>query len=413
MSSSRALRGCLIASALLSVVSCGGLPSEPGGSPARLDALPRPLSDAERTIVAATNDFSFALFRAVSAAQRDTNVFISPLSASLALGMTMNGAAGTTYDQMRSALAFGDASEGDINAGFRSLIGLLRGLDPQVDVRIANSIWYRDGFAVHPSFLDVSRSYFDAEVGALDFDSPAALTTINGWASRATAGKIPTILDGIEPNLMMVLMNAIYFKGSWRERFDPALTRSAAFHGLDGDRPANLMHREGTMGYFANADFAAVDLPYGNSAFSMTVILPQPGRSVEDVAASLRSAQWAAWTEQLHEATVDLHLPRFTLSWERRLNADLDSLGMRDAFMASRADFSRLSPTATYIGFVKQKTYVGVDEEGTEAAAVTAVGIKVTAMPQTVVLRVDRPFLFVIRERLSGTVMFVGKVVRM
>jgi serine protease inhibitor len=413
MSSSRALRGCLVASVLLSVISCGGLPSEPGGMPARLDALPRPLSDGEQAIVAAANDFSFSLFRTVNAAQRDANVFISPLSASMALGMTMNGAAGATYDQMRRALAFGDAGAGDINAGYKSLIALLRGLDPQVDVRIANSIWYREGFPVEPSFVEASRNYFDAEVGALDFSKPAALTTINSWVSGATAGHIPTILDRIDRDLVMLLINAIYFKGSWREKFDPALTREAPFHGVDGDRPAMLMHREGTMGYLATADFTAVDLPYGNSAFTMTVVLPQPGRNVEDVVATLRSAQWTDWAQQLREVQVDLFLPRFRLAWERTLNEDLEALGMRDAFVDGGADFSRLSPLGrqVFISFVKQKTYVDVDEEGTEAAAVTAVGAAVTSMPQTVVLRVDRPFIFVIRERLSGTVMFLGKVV--
>jgi serine protease inhibitor len=396
--------------------ACGGAATQPDGleSPAVLEALPRPLSAGERTIVAAANAFSFSLFRAVNSSA-DSNVFTSPLSASLALGMTMNGAVGATYDQMRSALAFGSASEGEINAGYKGLIDLLRGLDPQVDMRIANAIWSRTGFPVEPSFVQASRDYFGAEAATLDFANPASLATINGWVSQATAQKIPSIVDALDDDLVVLLVNAIYFKGSWRDRFDPALTRDAPFHGVAGDQPAKLMNRRGVMSYLGTAEFDAVDLPYGNNAFSMTVMLPKAGRSVETLASTLQQSQWNSWTGQLHATEVDLHLPRFSMTWERGLNADLQSLGMRDAFIDGGADFTRLSPRGRelFIGFVKQKTFVDVNEEGTEAAAVTAVGVVLTSSPQTVVMRVDRPFLFVIRERLSGTILFMGKVARL
>lgn len=415
MLQSFAIRRCAIATALILSASCGAPPSGPGGDsrPAALDALPRALSANEQTIIGAANDFSFSLFRTVSSVQKDANVFTSPLSASVALGMTMNGAAGATHDQMRSALAFGTATDGDINAGYKSLIALLKELDPKVDLRIANSIWYRTGFPVEPSFVDANRNWFGAEVSALDFSSPAAPKTINDWVSSATLGKIPTIVDDIQGDLMMLLINAIYFKGSWRDRFDPALTQDAPFHGVAGDQPARLMHREGTMRHLATADFDAVDLPYGNSAFTMTVVLPREGKSIETLASSLQPSQWSAWMGQLRDASVDLHLPRFNLSWERTLNGDLKALGMRDAFVDGGADFSRLSPLGRqlFISFVKQKTYVDVNEEGTEAAAVTSVGVSVTSAPVVTVVRVDRPFLFVIRERLSGTILFMGKIV--
>jgi serine protease inhibitor len=410
------LRRPLVAIILVVSASCGIMPSEPDGleSPPALDVLPRPLTAGEQSIIGAANAFSFSLFRAVNSSP-DSNVFTSPLSASFALGMTMNGAAGATYEQMRSALAFGSMAEGDINAGYKGLIDLLRGLDPEVDVRIANSIWHDAGFPVTPAFADASHTFFGAEVRGLDFSSQASVSTINDWVSDATAGKIPTIVDGLDENLVMLLINAIYFKGSWRERFDPSLTRDAPFHGVMGDEPAKLMHRDDVMSYLETTDFQAVDLPYGNSAFTMTVVLPKEGRSIETLASSLEPAQWSAWTSQLHATQVDLHLPRFRLEWERSMNEDLKSLGMRDAFVDGVADFSRLSPQGSqaFISFVKQKTYVDVNEEGTEAAAVTAVGVSVTSMPQTVTMRVDRPFLFVIRERLSGTVLFMGKIVRM
>jgi serpin B len=350
----------------------------------------------------------------VSLAQPDSNVFTSPLSASMALGMAMNGAAGTTYDQMKRALAFGSASDAEIDGAYKSLIGLLRGLDPAVDFRIANSIWYRTGFPVSQSFLDVTRSSFDAQVTALDFASASAPKTINDWVSGATAGKIPTIIDRIERDQMMFLINAIYFKGSWRERFDPAETRDAQFRGIATTQPVKLMHRQGRMGVLSTPDFVAVDLPYGNSAYSMTALLPSENKSLDGLATSLQGSAWAGWMSQIREGTVDLYFPRLTLQWERALIPDLQSLGMRDAF-ADGADFSRLAPGVDnlFINVVKQKTFVSIDEEGTEAAAVTNVGVFTTSAPLVVPVRFDRPFLFVLRERLTGTVLFMGKIVRM
>ncbi len=334
----------------------------------------------------------------------------------MALGMAMNGAAGTTYDEMRATLGFGAAaSETEIGESYGSLIALLRGLDPAVNFRIANSIWYRNGFPVNQSFLDAGRDWFDARASALDFGSPSAVPTINDWVSTATAGRIPTIVETIRDDQVMFLINAIYFKGGWRTKFDPARTIDAPFHALGGDQAAKLMHREGMMKYLQTADFQAVDLPYGNGAYAMTVVLPNEDRSVDAVAASLESAAWAGWMGQLREAEVDLHLPRLRLAWERDLIPDLKSLGMRAAFVGGDADFTRLSPAGRqlYISVVKQKTYVDVDEEGTEAAAVTNVGISLVSMPARASVRVDRPFIVVLRERLSGTILFIGKIVRM
>jgi serpin B len=315
---------------------------------------------------------------------------------------------------MKSALAFGSASEQEINGSYKSLITLLRGLDPAIDFRIANSIWSRTGFPVKQSFIDATTSAFDAKVTTLDFASASAPATINDWVSTATAGKIPEIIDRIGNDDVMFLINAIYFKGSWRERFDPADTRDAQFRGVAGNQPMKLMHRNGKMGVLYTPDFIAVDLPYGNSAYTMTALLPAEGKSVDALAASLEGGAWASWMSQIREGTVDLYFPRFKLEWERMLIPDLESLGMRDAFVRGGADFSRLTTGGggnLFINIVKQKTYVDVNEEGTEAAAVTNVGIMLTSAPAPI--RFDRPFLFAIRERLSGTVVFMGKIVRM
>lgn len=388
--------------------------TDPAGPPATLTALPRALTSSEQKVLGAANDFTFAILRRLTDAQRGSNVFVSPLSASMALGMTMNGAAGTTFEQMRAALNFGDASHEEINAGYAGLIALLRGLDPAVEFRIANSIWHEQSFPFHQSFFDAVRGPFGAEVRGLDFASPSAVSTINAWVNAQTHGKIPTILEAIPGDARMYLINAMYFKGSWRQRFDAAKTQSAQFTTASGARqPASLMHSQHTMRYLETPQLQAVDLAYGADAFAMTVILPKPGTDVETLAASLGGGQWDGWVAQFREREVALYLPKLKLAYERVLNDDLKALGIRQAFVEGGADFTRMSPRGAdlFISVVKHKTYVDIYEEGTEAAAVTSVEIGVVSLPVVPTMRVDRPFLFAIRERLSGTILFIGKIV--
>jgi serpin B len=379
----------------------------------RIDALPRPLSAAEQKVVSAGNEFSFALFRQASAGDPGKNVFISPLSASMALGMTMNGAAGTTFDAMRGTLGFAEASQDEINQGYRSLIDLLRGLDPATEFRIANSIWYRRGYAFEQPFFDATRTFFDAEVEGLDFGDPASLGTINSWVDQATNGKIKSIIDVIAPDHVMFLINAIYFNGSWEHRFERSQTRDADFHAADGSVGSiQLMYRNGPLRYMATPEYQAAELLYGNSAFAMTVLLPTPDTDIDALVASLTQQTWTDLTSRFSDQEMELYLPKFTLEYERRMNDDLDALGMGIAFSPGLADFTRMAAAGgLYIDYVKQKTFVDVHEEGTEAAAVTAVAIVEAAAPSP--MRVDRPFIFAIRERFSGTILFIGKVMRL
>jgi len=402
------------------VVACTRSPTEtPSGPPATLTVLPRPLTAPEVRVRDAANAFAFALWGKVNAAQRDSNVFISPLSASFALGMTLNGAAGTTADQMRTALQFGGTPQSEINGGYKSLVALLRSLDPGVTMEVANAIWYRQGFPFLPAFFDTTRAYFDARVQGLDFnDAPASLATINGWVSGATHARIPAVLDEIRPEHVMFLINAIYFKGGWRLKFDPTKTTASTFTAAGGARePMQLMYRLDTVSYAETATYQAADLPYGNSAFTMIVLLPKPGTDVESLAASLTPSAWQALTAGLQTRKIELSLPKLTLKYERKLNDDLRALGMMAPFVKGGADFTMMAPAPTgrdlYIDFVKQNTFVAIDEEGTEAAAVTTVGIGATSLPSYPVMRVDRPYLFVLRERLTGTLLFMGKIVRM
>jgi serpin B len=387
--------------------------SDPSG-PVKITALPRDLTSAEQKLVAGSNSFAFDLFRQINTDQRSANVFISPLSASMALGMTVNGAAGSTYDAMHNALRLGDASRTEVNEGYESLIALLRGLDKSTDFRIANSIWYEQTFPFNDSFLGDSKSFFDAEVKGLDFKNPSSLATINSWVNQSTAGKIPAILDAIDPDEKMFLINAIYFKGSWEQQFDKSKTTDATFFALDKTTPSiPLMHQtDATLRIARASNYSAVDLLYGNSAFAMTVVLPNAGIDINAFAESLTGDSWKTLEESFVEQKSDLFLPRFKLTWNRTLNPDLKALGMGIAF-SDAADFTGMSPLGHRLAItnVIQKTFVDVNEEGTEAAAATSVGVGVTSLPPSI--RVDRPFVFLIRERFSGTILFMGKIVKL
>jgi serpin B len=410
----------LRAFALLSFTAIGVACGDPAGTsepPALITALPRALSGSEQAVIGANNAFGASLLGSVVRSRPDSNVFLSPLSASMALGMTMNGAAGVTFDEMRSALGFPpQLAAADINASYRDLIALLRGLDAKVDFRIANSIWYANEFAaaINQPFLTEAQSFFDARAAGLDFASPAAVTTINDWVKQSTNSRIDRIIDQIRPEIVMILINAIYFKGDWRDGFEPSDTRPESFTTPGGATvQVPMMHRSGKIRAAVVDGRTVVDMGYGGDAFAMTVILPRDGEQVNALAESLSATFWSS-IGALPQGEVDLAMPKFRMTWEKELSDELKSLGMRQAFVDGGADFSRLSSSRgreLFIDYVKQKTFVDVNEVGTEAAAVTAVGIGVTSAPVRLTIRVDRPFVFALRERLSGTLLFLGRVV--
>ena len=402
--------------ALFSACGDSTAPMPGGTQPTALTTLPRALTAGEVQVRDAANNFSFALLAKVDSAQPNTNVFISPLSASFALGMTMNGAANQTFTEMRSALQFGSMTQGEINASYKSLMALLLSLDSTTKLTIANSIWYRNTFAFQQPFLDTTTKYFGASVKPLDFSAKiASLATIDGWVSNATNAKIPTVLSDIASSDVMFLINAIYFKGTWRDQFKAAETTAGSFTPESGaTQMAQLMHRTDVMRYGRTATYQAVDLPYGNDAFTMTVLLPNAGTDVNALASSMTAASLQSLESNMQSWLVSLSLPKFKLSYERTFNDDLKALGMLSAFNSNTADFSVMRPPRdVYISVVKQNTFVDVNEEGTEAAAATTVGVVDVSAPVAVVMRVDRPYLFLIRERLSGTTLFMGKIARM
>jgi serine protease inhibitor len=401
--------------ALSLLVTSAGCESIFGPAKQNLDPLtelPRQLSVSEQQVIQGSNHFAFGLLREASARDTASNIFLSPLSASMALGMTMNGARGDTFDGMRSTLGFAGMAQNDINASYRSLIDLLRGLDSGVEMRIANALWARQGFPLRPDFVASSRQFFDAETRELDFSDPKSVGIINQWVSQGTNGRIPTIVEEISPSVVLYLMNAIYFKGSWTQQFDPRHTADAPFRRADGtEQPVRMMSiaRAPVLAH-QNADVQIVDLPYSRGAFSMTLVLPGHGRTLESVVGMLDSDRWSDWMARLSEQRLDVFLPRFKLEQEQILNETLQALGMDRAFLPGGADFTGMSPLGNhlFIEDVRQKTFIVVNEEGTEAAAVTSVGIGPTSAPPS--FRADRPFLVVIRERFSGTILFIGTI---
>jgi serine protease inhibitor len=407
------LRRTLLLLALLAPAGCRFL-TDPADGPRRIEALPRPLTLAEQEVIASSNAFAFALLREVYTREQSPNVFISPLSASMALGMTLNGAAGGTFDAMRATLGFAGLSQEEINRSYHGLVALLLNLDPRVELHIANSTWARDGFPFHADFFDALRTWFDADARQLDFADPGAVDDVNRWASENTRGRIPHVLDAIEPHHILFLLNAVYFKGDWTTRFDRAATAAAPFT-LGNGQQVQVQRMSGMIrGGMRWIDGVVIgELPYGGQAFVMNVVLPPQDGSLADLVAGLDAGTWASWTESLPPDygvvdPMEVRMPRIELEYEALLNEPLGALGMGVAFAPGQADFSRLTPEDAYLDFVKQNTFLRIDEEGTEAAAVTTVGVGTVSAPAALI--VDRPYLLVIRERLSGAILFMGAI---
>jgi len=377
------------------------------------------ITDADKQLVNSTNQFGFKLFREINESEAtDKNIFVSPLSVSFALGMTYNGADGETRDAMAATLELAGLSPEEINRSYRHVIDVLSQLDPAVAFAIANSIWYRDGFPISPEFVDLNRTYFDALVRGLDFGQSWAADTINHWVDANTNGKITEIINPPIPiETVMYLINAIHFKGDWTLPFDTGSTKNRVFTRADGskiERP--IMQTDTLLQYFENDLFQAVDLPYGNGDFSMAVLLPRYGYTPDDIIAQMTPEYWAVLVESFSDTGLQLGLPKFRFEYEKSLNDVLQSMGMAIAFAMGGADFGNMVtdmamlPGNLYISNVKHKSFVQVDEIGTEAAAVTVVEIGVTSMEKVLMLA-TRPFVFVIHEHETGSILFMGKIV--
>ncbi len=376
------------------------------------DETPLDLIAAQKRLVQSDNEFGIKLFKQIHQQEEaDKNIFISPLSISMALGMTLNGAAGDTRTAMQTTLEHHGLTQAQINQVYRNLINRFNALDPDVRMDIANSIWYRQDFTVLQDFIQTNQQYFDAETHSLDFDDPNAKDIINQWVEAATNGKIPEIIDEIYPEHVMFLINAIYFNGFWTHAFDPQKTYPGSFQLQNGTYvTAEMMfHDSIPFNYYADNQVEAAEFTYGNGVYSMFILLPAYGSNVETLINNLTLQQWDNWLANLNNNhSLEVYMPKYEIRYEIQLKEVLSLLGMGIAF-TDNADFSGISDAhRLMIDQVRHKTYIKVNEEGTEAAAVTSVGVSITSLPPA--FYINRPFIVAIREKETGSILFIGKI---
>ncbi len=366
-------------------------------------------------ILEADKAFGFELFREVVSQSEEENLMISPLSVSYALGMTYNGAAGITLEAFNDVLHFGDLTTEEVNESYKDLMDQLLNLDEKVEFSIANSIWYRLGFQVLPEFIQTNKDYFDAEVKEIDFNNPQTVEIINQWIEDKTNDKIQDMLDYIPADAVMYLINAIYFNASWKYEFEKGETYQGDFRLANGSmHSADFMRVSGNFQYTTNEDFTAVELPYGDSTFSMVVMLPAQGKEVSDLVTNLDVAHWDSWFENSWYTGVQVDLPKFKYKFRDLLNNPLKDLGLGVAFSEAEADFTRINPGGNlFISRVIHQTFIDVQEEGTEAAAATIVEVSLTSAGgggSAIHFKADKPFLYLIKENSTGAIVFIGKV---
>lgn len=370
--------------------------------------------EMDHAITGAGNIFAFNLLRDISLTETPNAdyVVISPLSASIALSMAANGAGDNTLDEMLTVMGFKSATAKGLNAYYKMALKMLLSADPDVQMNLANSIWVDDGFSVLKPYVKNLKKNYNAQASVLDFASPDAARTINAWCSEKTEGKIDEVITQIDPGMMMFLINALYFKGEWALPFDPAHNVTSKFSNANGNvKDVEMMNLTSDLPYFRNTEVSMVELDYGNGSFAMDIILPEEGISTKDVIKDISSKRFQGWVKYLGTEEVNVRLPKFKLEYSTSLVNSLCRLGMPEAF-TSQADFRFMSHSPLMIGTVNQKTFIEVNEQGSEAAAVTVIGMMKSSFnpegPKK--FHVDRPFIFTIREKSSGIILFVGEV---
>ena len=375
-------------------------------------AEPIELTLRQREKSSVDNSFSFRMFKEVSALATIPNTFFSPLSLNMALGMLYNGAAGDTRTEMAEVLGLADFTETEVNEYYQKMSQALLDIDPLTDISMANSIWYRSGYPVKQTFIDVNKKYFDAIVQALDFNRLDAADIINQWCAGQTKDRIKEIIESpIDPNVVMYLINALYFKSKWQYEFDKANTKQDDF-SLAGNRTkkVNMMEQTTVLPYYADQNLRCVEMPFGNQAFSMVAILPGGDMDLDGLIDYLDSETWQNVVNNLWEQNIWLKLPRFKIECEIDLNNPVKNAGMKRIFGGG---LNNISDGPLAVSNIKQKTFVEVNEEGAEAAAVTVIEIReslVPGTPQQIAFFANRPFLYLIKEKSTGVILFIGRM---
>ncbi len=364
------------------------------------------------SVVDGNNEFAFNIFNELNGEDSNESIFISPLSISTALTMTYNGANSTTEEAMSKALGFKGIDNATVSQSYNILLNYLENIDKRVDLNIANSIWIKEGENIKEDFLSNNRRDFNAEINTLDFSKEASINTINNWISDATKGKIDKMIEPpIDPMVLMYLINAIYFKGEWSTQFDDKNTFEHTFQTFTGEaQSVRMMSRIGKVEYSKGDDFKAVRLPYGNGNTSMYCILPDESVDVNTFIENMGIEKWNSIRENISEVDeVVLQIPKFKLEYGiKNLNSSLEVLGMGEAF-SYQADFSGIGEDL-YISKVLHKAVIEVTEKGSEAAAVTSVEVKNTSAREPITFIADKPFMFIIADDTTGTILFMGKL---
>ena len=381
---------------------------------------------AEQTVFANDNNgFTLNFFQSLNGKMKNRSIICSPLSITYVLSMVNDGATGTTEQELEQTLGFHKGGIQAVNDYCKNLIDNLPHVDEKVQLNIANAIFVNDKYQLKKQFQQDMANYYDAKAEALDFSSPSTLDRLNGWCDEKTRGMIPTILERVDPRTVSYLLNAIYFKAEWASMFEKNETREEVFTTPDGETRVPLMHQNVYMNYLRNDQYAAVSIPYGNGQWMMTVMLPEDGKTTDDVISSLAASGWSTdfLKNPLREArryAVDLKLPRFETAFDTDdaggLIELLKGMGIRRAFDGNSAEIPNMCENGNlYISMMKQKAKIKVNEEGSEAAAVTIAGVNCTSAggdtqePPKATFHANRPFVYVIHEQSSGVILFVGK----
>jgi serpin B len=381
------------------------------------------LTRSDQELVNSNNDFAFNLFRKMALRLSDgecstcymgpeKSQIVSPISITYALGMLNNGAAGETQAEINKVLGFGKTGADGINAFCRKMLTEAPKLDKLTKVMIANTIYMNKGYELKPDFVSKANAFYDATPETRDFADGKTRDVINKWGSDHTEGMIPEVLkeEEFNPGAVSYLLNAIYFKGAWTEKFDKDNTTDETFKGYNTETQVPMMHQENEFNYTESDDCQALRLPYGNKAYTMTILLPKEGKTISDVLVSLTAENWQRY-QRMGNAKVDVKLPRFESKTDVDLTTIMSALGMPRAFDDRLAEFPNFCNDPTYIGLMKQVARIKLNEEGTEAAAVTVVEMdfKSASVSQRVEFHATRPFLYVISEQSTGAIFFIGQ----
>ena len=409
MKKSFLLHCAALVAVLSGAVSCGGEENPPQKEMQPLKDIV--LTQAESEVQACENTFALGLFREICAVEKDQNLMISPFSASLCLSLAASGADGETFTQMASTLGFAGFSAGQIGSYYKSMCAGLFAVDTTTRLSIANAIWPAVNFPLKKTYADFVRNYYSAEVENLDFATQNAVNTVNGWVFTNTNGMIPKLMDGPDPAIRLMLANALYFNGKWSGgKMDSQQKDFTSFAGTKAK--TKFLGSTRAMKWGSGKGFTVCSVPYGNGAYRMVIFLPDAGKDLSSLVASLTPELWDQTLSNLRECEVTFSMPVFKSEYsiDNILKNTLISMGMPKAF-SGYADFSKISDESVYIDEIVQKTAIDVSETGTEAAAVTAIYMKATAVADPEppkVFTADRPFAYAIVEHTFNTILFIG-----